>query len=311
MQLCSSAMVGRLGAAQLGAVGFAGIWMWTLFVPFAGAANGVQSFVSRHDGAGEPRRCGAWVWQAIRCSCPRCWSGPVSSPGSCPRCSRGSGRQPRCTKRRSSYGELRLLSAPFIAANFAMIAFFRGCGDTRTPMRAAVIAISVNIVTAWVLCSGASARLRSARPARPQRWARAASPTARCSWRRSSANRCASATARVYGGPERAAIARFLRTGAPIGGQWLLDMVTVRGLHVDRGAHGRRHRWLQARRCCSCSRCRSCRRWRSPHASGTLVGRYLGAGDPRLRSAATGRRSSLSSVSGDRGTAVRARSRSR
>ena len=42
MQLIHSAMVGRLGAAQLGAMGFAGIWIWTLFVPFTGTANGVQ-----------------------------------------------------------------------------------------------------------------------------------------------------------------------------------------------------------------------------------------------------------------------------
>ena len=65
MQLIDSAMVGRLGATELGAIGFAGIWIWTLFVPFTGTAQGVQTFVSRHDGADEPQRCGPWIWQAI------------------------------------------------------------------------------------------------------------------------------------------------------------------------------------------------------------------------------------------------------
>src|ERR1041385_6923930 len=66
MQVIDSAFVGRLGATELGAVGFAGIWIWTLFVSFAGTASGVQTFVSRHDGAGEHQRCGPWIWHAGR-----------------------------------------------------------------------------------------------------------------------------------------------------------------------------------------------------------------------------------------------------
>src|SRR5262245_19823250 len=65
MQTIDTAMLGHLGPAQLGAAGFAGLWIWTLFVPFTGTAQGVQFFVSRHDGAGEPERCGAWIWQAL------------------------------------------------------------------------------------------------------------------------------------------------------------------------------------------------------------------------------------------------------
>src|SRR5882762_2958748 len=65
MQGIDTAMLGHLGAMQLGAAGFAGLWVWTLFGPFTGTAQGVQAFVSRHDGAGEQERCGAWIWQAI------------------------------------------------------------------------------------------------------------------------------------------------------------------------------------------------------------------------------------------------------
>ena len=177
MQLCSAAMVGRLGAAQLGAVGFAGIWIWTLFVPFAGTANGVQSFVSRHDGAGESARCGAWVWQAIWRTRARerdlgLYDRLVSAAAV--RVDRTAARDVR------SGGELRrarLLGAPFIAANFAMIAFFRGCGDTRTPMRAALIAIVVNIVIAWVLDLRRARRAAARRGGRRRRRsAPAASP---------------------------------------------------------------------------------------------------------------------------------------
>ena len=63
MGVVDSAMVGRLSATHLAAVGFGGIWMWTFFSLFYGTASGVQTFVSQADGAGESRRCGAWAWQ--------------------------------------------------------------------------------------------------------------------------------------------------------------------------------------------------------------------------------------------------------
>src|SRR6185503_2612174 len=65
MQVASSAMVGRLGPSELGAVGLGGVWIWTLICPFIGTATGVQVFVSRAHGAGDPRACGPWVWQAL------------------------------------------------------------------------------------------------------------------------------------------------------------------------------------------------------------------------------------------------------
>src|SRR5262249_19436150 len=70
MQVASSAMVGRLGASELGAVGLGGVWIWTLLCPFVGAATGVQVFVSRAHGAGNPRSCGPWVWQALAALVP-------------------------------------------------------------------------------------------------------------------------------------------------------------------------------------------------------------------------------------------------
>ena len=46
MQVVDAAIVGRLGVTELGAVGFGGIWVWTMLVVFVGAATGVQTFVS-------------------------------------------------------------------------------------------------------------------------------------------------------------------------------------------------------------------------------------------------------------------------
>ena len=54
-------MVGSLGATQLAAVGFGGIWLWTCVCFLMGSASAVQTFVSQHYGAGEMRACGPWT----------------------------------------------------------------------------------------------------------------------------------------------------------------------------------------------------------------------------------------------------------
>jgi MATE family multidrug resistance protein len=54
MGVVDSAMVGRIGATELAAVGFGGIWLWTLFSMLYGTASGIQTFVAQADGAGDP-----------------------------------------------------------------------------------------------------------------------------------------------------------------------------------------------------------------------------------------------------------------
>ena len=55
MGVVDSAMVGRLGATQLAAVGFGAIWMWTIFSLFYGTAN---PGVCRRDAVGFHAGCG-------------------------------------------------------------------------------------------------------------------------------------------------------------------------------------------------------------------------------------------------------------
>ena len=65
MGVVDSAMVGRLGPTPLAAVGFAGVWLWTVFSFFFGTASGVQTFVAQADGAERQGECGGWAWQGI------------------------------------------------------------------------------------------------------------------------------------------------------------------------------------------------------------------------------------------------------
>ena len=50
MGLVGSAMVGSLGATELAAVGFGGIWLWTSACFLIGTSSAVQTFVSQHHG---------------------------------------------------------------------------------------------------------------------------------------------------------------------------------------------------------------------------------------------------------------------
>ena len=132
MMVVDSAMVGRLGASELAAVGFASVWLWTIFALFNGTASGVQTFVSQYDGAGRDRECGAWAWHALYSVVPGTlfivvliapfvdtllgWIAPSTGM----RTAAG------------AYIGARLPGEAPLAVLMVMTAFFRGIGDTRT-----------------------------------------------------------------------------------------------------------------------------------------------------------------------------------
>jgi MATE family multidrug resistance protein len=278
MQLIDSAMVGRIGAAQLGAIGFAGIWLWTLFVPFAGTATGVQVFVSRHHGAGEPEKCGPWVWQALGTIVPAMvlWMLAVALflPLLFDRIITSGAMHDAAV----AYSYPRLLGGPAVVANLAMMSFFRGLGDTRTPMRAVLVGVAVNVVAAWLLVFGQLGAPRLGAVG-------AGYAMSVGSW-----TICAillraflqqEMRVRHHTGPrwpERAAFARFLRTSAPIGGQWLLDMTTF-AVFTSIVARMGEASMAASQAMLQLLSMSFMQALAIATASGALVGRYLGAGD--------------------------------
>jgi MATE family multidrug resistance protein len=225
MQVVDSAMVGRLGATELGAIGFAGIWMWTLFVPFIGTASGVQVFVARHFGADELRDCGPWVWHSlyilvpgILLWCTAVWLWFPTLVG-------WIGASPGLQENAIQYAYARIPQAPASVISFAIVSFFRGIGDTRTPLLAAIVANVANVVIAYGLIFGELGL--------PQ-WGVFGAGTAMtlATWlnvglmtlfllRRKLRSRYRTAPVRA----ELRSTRRFLWTGAPVGGQWVLDMI--------------------------------------------------------------------------------------
>jgi MATE family multidrug resistance protein len=226
MGVVDSAMVGRLGATELAAVGFASIWIWTLFSLLYGTASGVQTFVAQHDGAGRPEHCGRWAWTGFYAVAPGALLLTlVLIPTVEPLLALlGPSRELQASA--VAYTSARLMGEGAFAAVMVMTSFFRGLGDTRTPLYTTLLANAVNAVLDYGLIFG--------RLGLPE-WgvAGAGAATAVGSWVGAVTLYAAFRRRRLSSRfetrpflPERAAITRFLRTGAPIGGQWCIGMTS-------------------------------------------------------------------------------------
>lgn len=65
MGFVDTAMVGRLGTAELAAVGLAGILTWTLYSFFNGLLTSINTFVAQCYGAGNRQGIAVVVWQGL------------------------------------------------------------------------------------------------------------------------------------------------------------------------------------------------------------------------------------------------------
>ncbi len=225
MMTADTAMVGRLGAGALGGVGYGGIWYWTVLSAFSGAASGVQTFVSQAHGAGAARRCGAWAWQGWFAIVPvASLTVGIFALGFDPLLD-ALRPDPALRLAATAYVQARALGIAGLMTAMVLSAFWRGIGDTRTPLYAMITANLVNLVLNYGLIYG-----HFGLPA----WgvAGAGVATAAAEWvyaawlliafRRAPIRRRFGTEPRQ---PEVASIRRFLRTSAPIGGQWVLDML--------------------------------------------------------------------------------------
>ena len=278
MHTIDSAMIGRLGVTELGAVGFAGIWIYTLFTPFLGLTSGVQIFVSRHDGAREPAKCGPWLWQALWLALPAMalwlvlvalllpWLFAAIAP-------------PEPLQRVAvSYGLARLPGGLTMVANMALSAFFRGLGDTRTPLRASLLGIGLNVLVAFGLIFGELGLPRlgvlGAAVAQGVGSLTISIALGRAFLRRRLRLRYDTAPRR----PDPVALARYLRTCAPVAGQWLLDMTTF-AIFTSIVARMGAASMAASQAMLQLLSLSFMQAMAIASASGTLVGRYLGAGD--------------------------------
>jgi len=226
MGLVDSAMVGRLGASELGAVGFGGIWMWTVLSLFVGLSTSVQTFVAQEHGAGRARATGQWVWQGLYAVVPLTglamlaifWAGPMLIDWIEP----SEALEPLA----ADYIQARSLGGVGLVSAMVLTSFFRGLGDTRTPLYCTVVANLFNAVLDYGLIFGELGL--------PE-WGvyGAGFATSLSEWILLLTIACFFLQRRIRANFEtqliaidEAAIRRLLRIGLPIGGQWCLEMTS-------------------------------------------------------------------------------------
>jgi MATE family multidrug resistance protein len=277
MGVVDSMIVGRLGAAQLGAVGLGGMWVWTIESFFVGTSMGVQTFVAQHHGAGRERECGAWSWQGLASIVPLAFLGAIAI-------GLGAGQiiawiepSDAIAPLATGYMRSRALGIVGITAAVSMSSFFRGIGDTRTPLYATVAANIVNFVLDLGLVFGHFGLPKLGVVG-------AGLATSISEWlyfvilaylflRPSLSEKFDTG----FRAPVWSEIRRLWRIGIPIGGQWILEMLcfalfTTLVARMGEAALAASHAFVQL---LSLSFMQATG---ISTAASTLVGRYIGAG---------------------------------
>lgn len=144
MTTADSLFVGQLGTTPMAAVGLGGVATWFGLSFGMGLLSSVQVSVAKRVGAArfEVVRRLLWqgLWLALAVGVPVAlagYSGPLLFPLM--------GAGPEATELASSYFSITMLGAPLTFVNVALMGWFQGRGDTRTPMVATVGANLLNI----------------------------------------------------------------------------------------------------------------------------------------------------------------------
>jgi MATE family multidrug resistance protein len=143
-----------VGTAEQGAAGLGATLAWTLMSFFNGTITGISTFVAQFFGAKKYEDCGKVTWQSFY------WVlfSTVMTIGIVLPLSgllvEAIGSSPAVTKHSSDYLDIRLYGCIFVFINFAIVGFFRGIGDTRTPMIITLIVNILNVGVSYLLVFG-------------------------------------------------------------------------------------------------------------------------------------------------------------
>jgi MATE family, multidrug efflux pump len=277
MSVVDSAIVGRLGAAQLGAVGLGGMWIWTLTSFFVGTSTGVQTFVAQRHGAGRARECGAWSWQGLASIVPLALITAVAIGLGAAQIVQWLAPSEALAPLATGYIRARAIGIVGISAAVSLSSFFRGIGDTRTPLYVTLAANALNLVLDFGLVFGLWGFPKLGVVG-------AGVATSISEWfyfgvlallflRPGLSTRFDT----HYRYPVWSEIRRLWRVGIPIGGQWVLEMLsfaifTTLVARMGDAAMAASHAFIQL---LSLSFMQATG---ISTAASTLVGRYIGAG---------------------------------
>ncbi len=135
-------MVGQLGVAEIGAVGLGSMLAWLFYLPVLGLAMGLNTFVAQSYGAGNRRDCGHMTWQGLYMALASGALILLVIPF-VPILFDLAGPSTEVRRMGVTYLQWRLIDGPAFMIAMTTASFFRGIGDTKTPMK---IGITINII---------------------------------------------------------------------------------------------------------------------------------------------------------------------
>jgi MATE family multidrug resistance protein len=153
MWIVDTVFLGRVGTTEQGAAGLAGPFLWTLMALCMGIGTGVNILVAQYYGAQTRTRCGRVAWQGLYISL-LAWLPLVAFGLAAHHLIRFSHPSPALLEPATLYLRIRLLGALTALINFTLVGFFRGLGDTQTPLRITVLVNSLNGLLDYLLIFG-------------------------------------------------------------------------------------------------------------------------------------------------------------
>jgi len=154
MGLVDTFFMGFIGTPQQGATGLGAVLSWTLMSFFNGTITASNTFVAQHFGAKKYAVCGNIVWQSFFIAL---LATAVILTAIVPNIDviiSAIGASDEVTGFACEYMNVRLLGAVFVFANFCVVSFLRGIGDTRTPMKVTLVVNVLNVAFTYLFVFG-------------------------------------------------------------------------------------------------------------------------------------------------------------
>jgi putative MATE family efflux protein len=138
MTAVEAAFLGRYGTVEQGAAGLAGALLWPLRLLCNWSGIGVQICVAQSIGAQRRADCGALTWQGIYVSV-LAWLFLIAAGLGAPHIVQLSAPSPELVVPTVLYLRIELLGSLPGLLNLALVGFFRGLGDTKTPLMVTLV----------------------------------------------------------------------------------------------------------------------------------------------------------------------------
>lgn len=151
--LSTTIMVGRLETSQLGATGLGSMMAWTFLSFFNGIISTASTFVSQNYGATRYQEIGKNVWHYVYIAVFSYFAILLLTLF-IGRIIELVGSSQEVQSHSLSYIKIQLLFGIGTFVSFALIGFFRGIGETRTPMWVTLGVCCFNVIFAYLIVFG-------------------------------------------------------------------------------------------------------------------------------------------------------------